>query len=248
MKIAGNFLWKEGVTTVDVLAGDGSFDYGDLPTSVGAANKENLRSKLQEIGARMDDGADEQFIFFITDHGNTPAVQSTALPAPANSFGNTTTVTVQLDAYNQAGEVISTQPYIMFLTPSDLGMLDPSGQGFGFDFDGSRFLGYWGDALEGCVWTPDGTELHTYTFPYELGWLNVPDKANGGSFEQVMPLDILPTPLLKSLLVRDTDGARDLGCLELDEEDLALCSFVCNGKYEYGPHLRNTLHEIEVNG
>jgi Na+-transporting NADH:ubiquinone oxidoreductase subunit A len=69
-----------------------------------------------------------------------------------------------------------------------------------------------------------------------------------GSFEQVMPLDILPTPLLKSLLVRDTDGARNLGCLELDEEDLALCSFVCNGKYEYGPHLRKNLHEIEVNG
>jgi Na+-transporting NADH:ubiquinone oxidoreductase subunit A len=69
-----------------------------------------------------------------------------------------------------------------------------------------------------------------------------------GSFEQVMPLDILPTPLLKAILVRDTDGARGLGCLELDEEDLALCSFVCNGKYEYGPHLRKTLHEIEVNG
>ncbi len=69
-----------------------------------------------------------------------------------------------------------------------------------------------------------------------------------GSFEQVMPLDILPTPLLKALLVRDTDTARDLGCLELAEEDLALCSFVCNGKYEYGRHLRKSLREIEVNG
>jgi Na+-transporting NADH:ubiquinone oxidoreductase subunit A len=69
-----------------------------------------------------------------------------------------------------------------------------------------------------------------------------------GSFEQVMPLDILPTPLLKALIVRDTDSAQMLGCLELDEEDLALCSFVCNGKYEYGPHLRKNLHEIEVNG
>ena len=69
-----------------------------------------------------------------------------------------------------------------------------------------------------------------------------------GSFEQVMPLDILPTPLLKALLVRDTDSARDLGCLELAEEDLALCSFVCNGKYQYGPHLRKSLREIEVNG
>ena len=69
-----------------------------------------------------------------------------------------------------------------------------------------------------------------------------------GSFENVMPLDVLPTPLLKALLVRDTDGARALGCLELDEEDLSLCSFVCNGKYEYGRHLRENLHEIEVNG
>lgn len=69
-----------------------------------------------------------------------------------------------------------------------------------------------------------------------------------GSFEDVMPLDILATPLLKALLVGDTDNARALGCLELDEEDLALCSFVCNGKYEYGPFLRENLRDIEVNG
>lgn len=69
-----------------------------------------------------------------------------------------------------------------------------------------------------------------------------------GSFEMVMPLDILATPLLKALLVNDTGSARDLGCLELAEEDLALCSFVCNGKYEYGPFLRRTLNDIEVNG
>ncbi|NIA26617.1 MAG: Na(+)-translocating NADH-quinone reductase subunit A [Desulfobulbaceae bacterium] len=69
-----------------------------------------------------------------------------------------------------------------------------------------------------------------------------------GSFERVMPLDILPTVLLKALLVRDTEAAQQLGCLELDEEDLALCSFVCNGKYNYGPHLRKALDEIEANG
>lgn len=69
-----------------------------------------------------------------------------------------------------------------------------------------------------------------------------------GSFEKVMPLDVLATPLLKALLVGDTDSARELGCLELDEEDLALCTFVCNGKYVYGPHLRRNLTEIEVNG
>lgn len=69
-----------------------------------------------------------------------------------------------------------------------------------------------------------------------------------GSFEKVMPLDVLPTPLLKALLVRDVERARELGCLELDEEDLALCSFVCNGKYEYGPYLRTALDELERSG
>ncbi|HNP64780.1 MAG TPA: Na(+)-translocating NADH-quinone reductase subunit A [Woeseiaceae bacterium] len=69
-----------------------------------------------------------------------------------------------------------------------------------------------------------------------------------GTFERVMPLDILATPLLKALLVEDTEKAKALGCLELDEEDLALCTFVCSGKYEYGPFLRMNLDEIEANG
>jgi len=69
-----------------------------------------------------------------------------------------------------------------------------------------------------------------------------------GSFEKVMPLDLLPTPLLKSLLIRDTDTAQALGCLELDEEDLALCSFVCSGKYNYGEALRECLTIIERTG
>lgn len=69
-----------------------------------------------------------------------------------------------------------------------------------------------------------------------------------GAYEEVMPLDILPTQLLRALLVRDTDSAQQLGCLELDEEDLALCSFVCVGKYDYGPHLRASLEQIEKEG
>lgn len=69
-----------------------------------------------------------------------------------------------------------------------------------------------------------------------------------GVFEAVMPLDILPTQLLRALLVRDTDAAQQLGCLELDEEDLALCSFVCSGKYDYGPILRDNLTQIEKEG
>lgn len=69
-----------------------------------------------------------------------------------------------------------------------------------------------------------------------------------GTYEEVMPLDILPTQLLRALLVRDTDLAQQLGCLELSEEDLALCSFVCPGKYDYGPVLRTNLDQIEKEG
>lgn len=69
-----------------------------------------------------------------------------------------------------------------------------------------------------------------------------------GMYEKVMPLDIIATPLLKSLTVQDTDTAQMLGCLELDEEDLALCTFVCPGKNEYGPMLRRCLSHIEKEG
>ncbi|MBW2696852.1 MAG: Na(+)-translocating NADH-quinone reductase subunit A [Deltaproteobacteria bacterium] len=66
-----------------------------------------------------------------------------------------------------------------------------------------------------------------------------------GSYERVMPLDLLPTPLLKALAIGDIDRARDLGALELEEEDLALCSFVDPGKHEFGALLRNVLQEIQ---
>jgi len=69
-----------------------------------------------------------------------------------------------------------------------------------------------------------------------------------GSYERVMPLDILPTLLLRDLLAGDSDSAQTLGCLELDEEDLALCTYVCAGKYEYGPVLREVLTRIEQEG
>ncbi len=69
-----------------------------------------------------------------------------------------------------------------------------------------------------------------------------------GAFEKVLPLNMKATWLLRSLLTLDTDMAQALGCLELDEEDLALCSFVCSGKMDYGHHLRQTLRKIEEEG
>lgn len=69
-----------------------------------------------------------------------------------------------------------------------------------------------------------------------------------GTYEEIMPLDMLPTLLLRYLLVGDTDRAAQLGALELGEEDLALCTYVCPGKYEYGPVLRDVLNRIEQEG
>ncbi|MEZ6134940.1 MAG: hypothetical protein R3C53_08535 [Pirellulaceae bacterium] len=69
-----------------------------------------------------------------------------------------------------------------------------------------------------------------------------------GTYEKVMPLDLVATPLLRSLISRDLVTAQELGCLELDEEDLSLCTVVCPGKYEYGEILRDNLLKIEKEG
>ena len=69
-----------------------------------------------------------------------------------------------------------------------------------------------------------------------------------GMYEKVMPMDIVPTVLLRSLLIGDLEEAEKLGVLELDEEDLALCTFVCPGKHDFGVHLRNMLNKIDKEG
>lgn len=66
-----------------------------------------------------------------------------------------------------------------------------------------------------------------------------------GTYERVMPFDLMPTFLLRALITGDAERAAELGCLELDEEDLALCTYVCPGKFEYGPLLRSALERLE---
>jgi Na+-transporting NADH:ubiquinone oxidoreductase subunit A len=110
-------------------------------------------------------------------------------------------------------------------------------------------------------WLSPGWDLHS-VFPIFLsGWLprkllHFSTTSNGspramvpiGTYESVMPLDILATQLLRAVLVEDLEMATALGCLELDEEDLALCTYACPGKYEYAPALRNVLTLIEKEG
>jgi Na+-transporting NADH:ubiquinone oxidoreductase subunit A len=94
----------------------------------------------------------------------------------------------------------------------------------------------------------------SHLFPSKL--FNMTTTTNGssramvpiGNYERVMPLDILPTLLLRDLASGDTDSAQQLGALELDEEDLALCTFVCPGKTDYGVMLRECLTTIEKEG
>ena len=69
-----------------------------------------------------------------------------------------------------------------------------------------------------------------------------------GGYEKVTALDILPIQLLRSLIVGDTEMAQNLGCLELDEEDMGLYTYVCVGKHEYGRILRDNLTKIEKEG
>lgn len=69
-----------------------------------------------------------------------------------------------------------------------------------------------------------------------------------GTYEKVMPLDFVPIYFLKSLASGNTERAKELGCLELIEEDLALCSYVDPGKNDFGPMLRQTLTSIETEG
>lgn len=69
-----------------------------------------------------------------------------------------------------------------------------------------------------------------------------------GLYEKVFPIDIPATFLLKALVMGDLEQSEALGVLELDEEDLALCSFVDPGKHDFGVYLRDVLTILEKEG
>lgn len=69
-----------------------------------------------------------------------------------------------------------------------------------------------------------------------------------GLYEKVFPIDIPPTFLLKAIVMRDLERSEQLGALELDEEDVALCSFVDPGKHDFGVFLRDVLTTLEKEG
>ena len=106
-------------------------------------------------------------------------------------------------------------------------------------------------------WLMPGTSLHSKLNVFLSSFIK-PDKyifntsIGGGnraivpisSYEEVIPMDILVTQLLKALVVSDVDMAIDLGMLELVPEDLALCSYVCPSKYDYSSILMDNLNKL----
>ncbi len=63
--------------------------------------------------------------------------------------------------------------------------------------------------------------------------------------DRLSPPGVLAAPLMRALLVGDIDRARDLGALELIEEDLALLTYACPSKTDYGGLLRKTLEQLQ---
>ncbi|HCD66969.1 MAG TPA: hypothetical protein DEQ56_00680 [Bacteroidetes bacterium] len=53
-----------------------------------------------------------------------------------------------------------------------------------------------------------------------------------GQYEKVMPMDIMPQQLIKSIIAKDLEQMENLGIYEVIEEDMALCEFVCTSKID----------------
>ena len=66
-----------------------------------------------------------------------------------------------------------------------------------------------------------------------------------GEFEKVLPMDILPTYLFKSILANDYDEMEELGIYELIEEDVALCEFIDVSKNDLQSLLRKGLNLLK---
>jgi Na+-transporting NADH:ubiquinone oxidoreductase subunit A len=62
-----------------------------------------------------------------------------------------------------------------------------------------------------------------------------------GEYEKVLPMNIMPVQLLKSILAGDLEKMEALGIYEVAEEDFALCEFVCSSKIDVQKILREGL-------
>lgn len=69
-----------------------------------------------------------------------------------------------------------------------------------------------------------------------------------GQYDKVLPMNIMPVILLKSILARDIERMEQLGIYEVSEEDFALCEFVCTSKIEVQRIIAEGLEYVRLEG
>ena len=69
-----------------------------------------------------------------------------------------------------------------------------------------------------------------------------------GEYEKVLPMDVLPVHLCKSILVEDIELMEQLGIYEISPEDVALCSYICPSKIEFGEIIEKGIVTMEKEG
>lgn len=110
-------------------------------------------------------------------------------------------------------------------------------------------------------WIQPGSSKKTYSlsrsfFSFGKKLFNFTTKQNGSeralvpinAWEDVLPMDIMPNPLYRSILAADVEEMTQLGILECDEEDFALCSFACPSKIDVGATIRKGLDIMRTEG
>jgi Na+-transporting NADH:ubiquinone oxidoreductase subunit A len=69
-----------------------------------------------------------------------------------------------------------------------------------------------------------------------------------GEYEKMLPMDIYPAQLVKSIMAGEIEDMIGLGLLEVDEEDFALCTYICPSKIDFGEYVRHGLDMLEKEG
>ena len=115
-----------------------------------------------------------------------------------------------------------------------------------------------GNYFEMFGWMLPGFKKHSVSRSFASTWLTPNKKFDmdtnyhggerafvmTGEYNKVVPMDIYPVHLLKAILVNDIDKMEQLGIYEVDEEDLALCEYVCSSKTPVTKIVRDGLRAL----
>jgi Na+-transporting NADH:ubiquinone oxidoreductase subunit A len=116
-----------------------------------------------------------------------------------------------------------------------------------------------GDVYEFFGWLVPSLKKHSF-YRTAFSWLT-PNKVykpntnmNGGerafvftgALEKVLPMDIYPIQLMKSIMAEDIDQMEQLGIYELDEEDFALCEYISTSKIDMQELIRKGLDMMRI--